>query len=228
MAQGTSLSYFTDKMTALGASPNHIHRVYRAWLGLGSWEAKSDCRYPAALEKEIPAIRRELEGLSRVLPVQSAQAETVKLVVGLADGECVESVLLPRRALCISTQVGCAVGCRFCMTGRGGLTRQLGSAEIVAQVVQARKIRPDLKKVVFMGMGEPSHNLREVMEAVKFLGCTLGLAHKEIVVSTGCLTPCGKATSVRRLLCRCTRRTTRNVGNFLPMRRNSPRKRCLK
>ena len=54
----------------------------------------------------------------------------------------------------------------------------------MAQVVQARKIRPDLKKVVFMGMGEPSHNLREVMEAVKFLGCTLGLAHKEIVVST--------------------------------------------
>ena len=83
MAQGTSLSYLTDKMTALGASPKHIHRVYRAWLGLGSWEAKSDCRYPAALEKEIPAIRRELEGLSRVLPVQSAQAETVKLIVGL-------------------------------------------------------------------------------------------------------------------------------------------------
>ena len=171
-------------MTALGASPRHVHRIYRAWLGLGSWEAKDSCRYPATLEAALPEIRRELEGLSQVLPVRSAQAETIKLIVGLSDGECVESVLLPRRALCISTQVGCAVGCRFCMTGRGGLTRQLGSAEIVAQVVEARKIRPDLKKVVFMGMGEPSHNLREVMEAVSFLGNVLGLAHKEIVVST--------------------------------------------
>ena len=62
--------------------------------------------------------------------------------------------------------------------------RQLGSAEIVAQVVEALKIRPDIKKVVMMGMGEPSHNLKEVLEAVNFLGDVLGLAHKEIVVST--------------------------------------------
>lgn len=184
MAQTASLSQFTEKMKALGASEKHLRRIYRAWLGLAAWEAKADCRYPAALEKAVPEIRAELEGLSRVLPVKSAQAETVKLIVGLADGECVESVLLPRRALCISTQVGCAVGCRFCMTGKGGLTRQLGSAEIVAQVVEARKLRPDLKKVVLMGMGEPSHNLREVMEAVTFLGDVLGLAHKEIVVSS--------------------------------------------
>ena len=69
----------------------------------------------------------------------------------------------------MSTQVGCAVGCTFCMTGRDGLLRQLGSAEIVAQVVLARARRP-VRKVVFMGMGEPAHNLDNVLEAIELLG----------------------------------------------------------
>ena len=102
----------------------------------------------------------------------------------LADGECVEAVLLPRQALCVSTQVGCVVGCVFCMTGRCGLIRQLSSAEIVAQVVAARRVRPDIKKVVFMGMGEPSHNLKAVMEAVEFLGDVAQFQHKQLVIST--------------------------------------------
>ena len=80
------------------------------------------------------------------------------MLVELADGQTVESVQLPRDGVCVSTQVGCAVGCQFCMTGQGGLLRQLGGAEIVAQVVLARRSRP-VKKVVFMGMGEPAHNL---------------------------------------------------------------------
>ena len=184
MQKGLSLSDFEDELRALGAGPRHIRRIYRAWLGLGPWEAKDSARYPAALEAKLTEIRNRLTKLTQVLPVKSEQAESLKLIVGLSDGECIESVLLPRRALCVSTQVGCAVGCRFCMTGKGGLVRQLGSAEIVAQVVEALKIRPDIKKVVMMGMGEPSHNLKEVLEAVNFLGDVLGLAHKEIVVST--------------------------------------------
>ena len=184
MQKGLSLSDFEDELRALGAGPRHIRRIYRAWLGLGPWEAKDSARYPAALEAKLTEIRNRLTKLTQVLPVKSEQAESLKLIVGLSDGECIESVLLPRRALCVSTQVGCAVGCRFCMTGKGGLVRQLGSAEIVAQVVEALKIRPDIKTVVMMGMGEPSHNLKEVLEAVNFLGDVLGLAHKEIVVST--------------------------------------------
>ena len=70
------------------------------------------------------------------------------------------------------------------MTGRCGLIRQLSSAEIVAQVVAARRVRPDIKKVVFMGMGEPSHNLKAVMEAVEFLGDVAQFQHKQLVVST--------------------------------------------
>lgn len=85
--------------------------------------------------------------------------------------------------LCVSTQVGCAVGCVFCMTGQGGLQRQLGSAEIVAQVVLARGLRP-VNKVVLMGMGEPAHNLDAAMEAIALLGTAGGIGHKNLVFST--------------------------------------------
>src|SRR5512135_1473973 len=95
----------------------------------------------------------------------------------------VESVLLRRGGLCISTQVGCAVGCVFCMSGRDGLLRQLGSAEIVAQVVLARKRRA-VNKVVFMGMGEPAHNLDSVLEAIEVLGIQGNIGHKNLVLST--------------------------------------------
>jgi 23S rRNA (adenine2503-C2)-methyltransferase len=101
----------------------------------------------------------------------------------LADGMTAESVLLARDGLCVSSQVGCAVGCVFCMTGREGLVRQLGSAEIVAQVALARALRP-VKKVVFMGMGEPAHNLENVMEAIDLLGTVGGIGHKNLVFST--------------------------------------------
>jgi len=75
------------------------------------------------------------------------------------------------------------VGCLFCMTGRDGLLRQIGSAEIVAQVVLARMRRP-VKKVVFMGMGEPAHNLDNVLEAIELLGTAGGIGHKNLVLST--------------------------------------------
>jgi 23S rRNA (adenine2503-C2)-methyltransferase len=75
------------------------------------------------------------------------------------------------------------VGCTFCMTGREGLLRQLGSAEIVAQVVLARARQP-VRKVVFMGMGEPAHNLDNVLEAIHLLGTAGDIGHKNLVFST--------------------------------------------
>jgi 23S rRNA (adenine2503-C2)-methyltransferase len=111
------------------------------------------------------------------------QDGSARLLVGLADGQTVESVLLPRDGLCVSSQVGCAVGCQFCMTGREGLIRQVTSGEIVAQVVLARTQRP-VKKVVFMGMGEPAHNLDNVLEAIELLGVEGNIGHKNIVFST--------------------------------------------
>ncbi|NOU01472.1 MAG: RNA methyltransferase [Gallionella sp.] len=123
------------------------------------------------------------EGTNDALRASSNNDEVARLLVELHDGQMVESVLLPRGGLCVSTQVGCAVGCVFCMSGRAGLQRQLGSAEIVAQVVLARKRRA-VSKVVFMGMGEPAHNLDNVLEAIDLLGTQGNIGHKNLVLST--------------------------------------------
>ena len=184
MAREPNLSDFAEEFRSLGAKPEHIRRIWRAWLGLGSWTPPQSVQFPARLREALSDIQRRLESLVRFDHLESQQKDAGKLLVHLADGECVEAVLLPRQAVCISTQVGCAVGCVFCMTGRCGLIRQLSSAEIVAQVVAARRIRPDIKKVVFMGMGEPSHNLKAVMEAVEFLGNVAQFQHKQLVIST--------------------------------------------
>jgi 23S rRNA (adenine2503-C2)-methyltransferase len=125
----------------------------------------------------------KLAALARIRSEHPGEDGSARLLIGLGDGQTVESVLLPRDGLCVSTQVGCAVGCVFCMTGRDGLLRQLGSAEIVAQVVLARAQRP-VKKVVFMGMGEPAHNLENVIEAIELLGIEGGIGHKSLVFST--------------------------------------------
>jgi 23S rRNA (adenine2503-C2)-methyltransferase len=92
-------------------------------------------------------------------------------------------VLLPRAGVCISTQIGCAVGCTFCMTGRSGLLRQVSAPEMLAQVVLARQ-RQTLRRVVFMGMGEPAHNLDNVLEAIQLLGTAGGFGHKDLVFSS--------------------------------------------
>lgn len=184
MAKGPDISQLVTELKAHGAKDEHVRRVLRAWMHWGDWEPKSGSRYPKSLVAFLPEFQERLSRLARVLTVPSRQTEAMKLIVSLEDGECVESVLLPRQGLCVSTQVGCAVGCQFCQTGKGGLLRQLSSAEILVQLEKARAIRPEIKKIVFMGMGEPSHNLRAVLEAVDFLGTVMNLAHKDIVLST--------------------------------------------
>ena len=113
MARGPHLSELEAEWLALGAKPKHVRRLLLAWMGRAPWEAKKGESFPKGITEKLPEIRARLEGLSHCLPVKSGQAESMKLIVGLADGECVESVLLPRQGLCISTQVGCAVGCVF-------------------------------------------------------------------------------------------------------------------
>jgi 23S rRNA (adenine2503-C2)-methyltransferase len=134
-------------------------------------------------ERERPSINLAGEGANAALRAFPNNEGVARLLVELSDGQMVESVLLPRGGLCVSTQVGCAVGCTFCMSGRDGLVRQLGSAEIVAQVVLARKRRA-VSKVVFMGMGEPAHNLDNVLEAIQLLGTQGNIGHKNLVLST--------------------------------------------
>jgi 23S rRNA (adenine2503-C2)-methyltransferase len=164
----------------------HERRILRLWaqaLPQDSGRRDIDDFLPKRLREALPGIISELNGLARIASRHPAEDGSMRLLVQLADGQSCESVLLPRDALCVSTQIGCAVGCRFCMTGREGLQRQIGSAEIVAQVALARTLRP-VKKVVFMGMGEPAHNLAHVMDAIEFLGTAGNIGHKNLVFST--------------------------------------------
>ncbi|GGM27543.1 putative RNA methyltransferase [Pseudomonas asuensis] len=177
-----------NRLADLGAKPMHIGRVSRAWLrGLpldtGTRHQQTENFLPLTVREGLPELAHTLEGLARLKSEHPAADGSARLLVELADGQMVESVLLPRDGLCVSTQVGCAVGCVFCMTGKSGLLRQVGSAEIVAQVALARRFRP-VKKVVFMGMGEPAHNLDNVLEAIDLLGTDGGIGHKNLVFST--------------------------------------------
>lgn len=174
------------RLAAHGALPVHARRVLRRWLNAqpqAGGKRRPEDFLPASVREALPAFEQELASLATLRSRHPGEDGSERLLVGLADGQTVESVLLPREGLCVSTQVGCAVGCVFCMTGREGLLRQLGSAEIVAQVALARTLRA-VRKVVFMGMGEPSHNLDAVMQAIEVLGTLGGIGHKNLVFST--------------------------------------------
>ncbi|MDP4029979.1 MAG: RNA methyltransferase [Gallionella sp.] len=180
------LSHLRQRLSGLGCKPCHEDRLLRGWSQTCSYDKKhspAKTFFPLALRNELPAIEAELHGLARLHGEYPADKDVARLLVELADGQMVESVLLPRGGLCVSTQVGCAVGCVFCMSGRAGLLRQLGSAEIVAQVALARRRRA-VSKVVFMGMGEPAHNLDNVLEAIQLLGTQGNIGHKNLVLST--------------------------------------------
>lgn len=175
-----------QRLRAAGAGPAHERRVLRLWtnaLPQDSGKRRPEDFLPASLRAELPAIEAGLQGLATLKSAHPGADGSERLLVELTDGQTVESVLLPRDGLCVSTQVGCAVGCLFCMTGRDGLIRQVGSAEIVAQVALARSRRA-VKKVVFMGMGEPAHNLDNVIEAIEVLGTLANIGHKNLVFST--------------------------------------------
>ena len=181
---GTPLSIPAPIATA--ASEPHRRRLVRGWLAgedLAPLAEARGARFPRRLVARLGELQLELEGLARVVAERAAGDGSRRLLFRLVDGLTVEGVLLARGALCISTQVGCAVGCGFCRTGQDGLRRQLSSAEILAQVAAARRLRA-VRRVVLMGMGEPAHNLDAVLEALAWLGSEGRIAHKDLVFST--------------------------------------------
>ena len=178
--------------TDAGAGPRHARLLLRQWLA-GAQPA------PDALPRSLPPAARflaewprlaaSLEELARIVSRHPSTDGSERLLVRLHDGRTLESVLLARDAACISTQVGCAVGCRFCKTGESGLLRQLSAEELLAQVALTQRERrargmSTLRKIVLMGMGEPAHNLHAVLRALTHLGVEGGFGHKQLVFST--------------------------------------------
>jgi 23S rRNA (adenine2503-C2)-methyltransferase len=180
------IEHIRQRLRCQGAKPVHEQRVLQAWVRAISVDTRyrrAEDFLPLRVREALPALTAELHGLARLRSEHPGEDGSARLLIELTDGQTVESVLLPRDGLCVSTQVGCAVGCVFCMTGRDGLLRQLGSAEIVAQVALARTRRM-VSRVVFMGMGEPAHNLDNVLEAIELLGTVGAIGHKNLVFST--------------------------------------------
>ncbi|MGQ0792474.1 MAG: 23S rRNA (adenine(2503)-C(2))-methyltransferase RlmN [Deltaproteobacteria bacterium] len=120
---------------------------------------------------------------------------TKKYLFELRDGNRIESVLIPandRNTLCVSSQVGCAIGCRFCLTARVGRVRNLEASEIINQFMQVNAWNSDcITNIVFMGMGEPLDNLDNLVRALEILTNPnfIGLSPKKITVSTSGLAP---------------------------------------
>ena len=161
-----------------------------------------------AASKEVAAsrafaarLKRDVVTTAGRVVMEMARDGVLKFVTLLQDGLKIESVVLPmvhHKTVCVSSQAGCRMGCRFCETGRNGLKRNLEVAEIVGQVFAARKrCGPDVRNVVFMGMGEPLDNYAKVLRAIDVISDQRGLdiAHRRITVSTA-----GPAEGLRKFV----------------------------
>ncbi len=185
-------------MEAQGYKATHALRMLRLLYAATGEAARSHARVPAGLVERLQAAFPErTASLARR---QVADDGTCKLLLRLPDGRTVESVLMPdfhptRAAGCISSQVGCAMGCDFCATTQTGFERNLTAGEIVEQFVhlreEARTADRTLRTVVFMGMGEPMLNLRNVLAAVRRMADpALGaLGWRQVTISTVGIVP---------------------------------------
>lgn len=117
-----------------------------------------------------------------------APDKTRKYLLRLEDNLIIETVGIPtqkRLTVCVSSQVGCAMGCDFCATGKGGFTRNLQAYEIVDQILTVQNdFQERVSNVVFMGMGEPLLNLKEVVKAVKSINQDIGIGQRSLTIST--------------------------------------------
>jgi 23S rRNA (adenine2503-C2)-methyltransferase len=185
-----------EDLRALGFSgdPAHLYgRVFRPWL----WHQGQPVLGRAAA---VVAGRVDLS-LPRIAHQQSSSDGSTKVLFELSDGARIEAVHMPRAVknprvtLCISSQVGCAMGCTFCATGTMGLVRNLSAAEMVGQVLALMHAlgprRPQDVSLVFMGMGEPLHNLDAVTRAIAVMAdpAGLGLSSRRMTISTSGLVP---------------------------------------
>lgn len=176
---------------------NHGEKVFRAkqiWQWI--WQhGASDFDEMTNLSKSIRELLNTTYYFDKLISheVQTAADGTVKTAWQLHDGEIIESVLIPgnqKYTVCVSSQVGCKLGCKFCATGTLGFKRNLTAGEIFEQVVTAKKTAETkgvpLSNIVFMGMGEPLLNYENVMAAIGHLTANDGLAMSpyRITVST--------------------------------------------
>ncbi len=170
------------------------------WLDKGCTSFEQMTNLPPKLREEL-AQQFSIPSVTVLKKLQSGLDETVKYLFGLSDGETVESVLMSYHhgwSQCLSTQVGCRMGCSFCATGMGGLSRNLLPSEMISQIETAQKDRGiRVSSVVLMGMGEPLDNYDNVMRFLQMLsepsGVHIGMRHVS-------LSTCGLVNGIYRLM----------------------------
>ncbi len=190
-----TLPELEEWVQGIGERPFRARQLFKHVYvrGIRSWEECSDLSKSFRAQLELGT---RLDSL-KILKKEEASDGTAKYLFGLSDGLRIESVLIPdfpRCTLCISSQVGCPLGCRFCLTGSLGFKRNLTAAEIVDQVCQIQRdlgSRSKVTNLVFMGMGEPLANYDPVLKAIRLLIDPNGLAfsHRRITLSTAGLIP---------------------------------------
>jgi 23S rRNA (adenine2503-C2)-methyltransferase len=197
---GLDLDALADFCDRLGEKRFRATQLFR-WIhqrGAGDFSAMTDL---------AKSLREKLAGVAQIkaLPVVSTQRSadgTIKWLFDVGDGNLIESVFIPetdRGTLCVSSQAGCAVGCRFCSTGHQGFSRNLHTAEILAQLWYAEHtLRRELGRservitnVVMMGMGEPLQNYAQLLPALRVMldDHGYGLSRRRVTVSTSGVVP---------------------------------------
>jgi 23S rRNA (adenine2503-C2)-methyltransferase len=189
------LAALEDFVAARGHPRFHARQIYRWVWRRGVTDLADMTDLPRALRADLASAT--VTGTPAIVHHAHSEDGTQKFVLRLADGRQIESVFIPdtpAQTFCVSTQVGCAMGCAFCLTGKMGLVRHLTAGEIAGQVrVLARAL--DMLEtpfnIVLMGMGEPLHNYDETMRALRMLADTHGLAvnPKRVTLSTVGLVP---------------------------------------
>jgi len=191
----------TEEWCASMGLPPYRGRQIRQWV-FKKLSASFD--EMTSLSRDLRESLKSEARLDLIRPSEKQDSEdgTQKTLFLLEDGLGIESVLIPEKdhlTLCISSQAGCAMGCGFCVTGKGGIKRNLAAGEIVDQVIQVRrtlKVPGELTNIVFMGMGEPLANYDNVLKAVSNIVADDGLnfSTRKVTLST-----CGLAPMIRRL-----------------------------
>jgi 23S rRNA (adenine2503-C2)-methyltransferase len=186
----------------LGDGPGYRRQQIAEWLYAKRAASFAEMtNLPAALRTQLEA-RYDFTAL-KLARVQGSHDTTRKLLWHLRSGDYIESVLIPaspdlfgersdRFTLCLSTQVGCAYGCKFCASGLEGFKRNLTPGEIVAQILETeRATKTKINNLVFMGMGEPLANYKNLMKALEIINASwgVGIGARHITVSTSGLAP---------------------------------------
>ena len=184
---GMTLDELRDWMRELGEKPFRAAQIHRAVHVEARLDPEQMTNLPQALRHRIaeaaPTATEEVE-------VQVSDDGTAKFLLGLRDGTRIETVLIPegkRKTVCVSSQVGCPIGCIFCASGVGGVVRNLTTAEMVEQVLRVQAhigMRPT--NIVVMGMGEPMLNLPALSKAIRVWQDPdgMGFSPRRITVST--------------------------------------------